>query len=150
MLDKSKKVGRFRRRDRGVSHVFAIFFCGTNFSAISFIRFLSRACRFTLQIFTNTNYSRIYHRFVFSFIVDDEMEREKEIKWTVLLEEFHSKDTEDRIERTPSIYRRRLTGSKGSIRYVEWPSSNSNRFPHQWSTFASLFSRTDSEIRRCL
>lgn len=88
MLDKSKKVGRFRRRDRGVSHVFAIFFCGTNFSAISFIRFLSRACRFTLQIFTNTNYSRIYHRFVFSFIVDDEMEREKEIKWTVLEKNF--------------------------------------------------------------
>lgn len=35
-LDKSKKVGRFRRRDRGVSHVFAIFFPNLLY-AISFV-----------------------------------------------------------------------------------------------------------------
>lgn len=55
-LDKSKKVGRFRRRDRGVSHVFAIFFCGPNFS----MPFLSS--RIPRKIFVSSLFIR---RFLF-------------------------------------------------------------------------------------
>lgn len=68
MVDKSKKVGRFRRRDRGVSHVFAIFFCGTNFSAISFpaTPFLTRIVS-SSECFSTNQPRNIYRRFATSF-----------------------------------------------------------------------------------
>ena len=150
MLDKSKKVGRFRRRDRGVSHVFAIFFCRTNFSAISsFTRFLSRARVVSLPL-------NIHRRVIIRadlppirvyFHRRRQNERKRNRRAFVLVGEesrsenrtntFDLSSTTDRFERI-------------RFRYVEWPPLNSNCFPHQCSTFASLFSRTDSEIRWCL
>lgn len=62
-----------------------------------------------------------------------------------------SSGTEEEDE-APPIYRRRLTIRLG-FDTMEWPSSNSklnpSSSPPTLLSLASLFSRTDSEIRRC-
>lgn len=99
MLDKSKKVGRFRRRERGVSHVLAIFFWRTNFSTISRIVFSTEI--YTGRLHSENPHGRVYARSTFSVIVVETNARRSRKKI--------NRTSSTRIKRSPSIDRRRLT-----------------------------------------
>lgn len=133
-LDKSKKVGRFRRRDRGVSHVFAIFFPNLLY-AISFVIYSYLIYR-PLPLLSDNQRT------------NEQRTRERKGSRLSLLFERHTEEENE----APPIYRRRLTIRLG-FDTVEWPSSNSkpnpSSSPPTLLSLASLFSRTDSEIRRC-
>lgn len=133
-LDKSKKVGRFRRRDRGVSHVFAIFFPNLLY-AISFVIYSYLIYR-PLPLLSDNQRT------------NEQRTRERKGSRLSLLFERHTEEEDE----APPIYRRRLTIRLG-FDTVEWPSSNSkpnpSSSPPTLLSLASLFSRTDSEIRRC-
>lgn len=126
-LDKSKKVGRFRRRERGVSHVFAIFFFfrGPNFSTpFSFPR-----AKFSSRPYFLTYLSPFITFFLLSAIDNQRTNGRKKIKEKIFSTVFERCNTEDEDEArgTPPIYRRRLTIRFG-FDTVEWPSSNSKPF----------------------
>lgn len=79
---------------------------------------------------------------------NEQRTRERKGSRLSLLFERHTEEEDE----APPIYRRRLTIRLG-FDTVEWPSSNSkpnpSSSPPTLLSLASLFSRTDSEIRRC-
>lgn len=109
-LDKSKKVGRFRRRDRGVSHVFAIFFPNLLY-AISFVIYSYLIYR-PLPLLSDNQRT------------NEQRTRERKGSRLSLLFERHTEEEDE----APPIYRRRLTIRLG-FDTVEWPSSNSKPNP---------------------
>lgn len=153
-LDKSKKVGRFRRRERGVSHVFAIFFFfrGPNFSTpFSFPR-----AKFSSRPYFLTYLSPFITFFLLSAIDNRRTngQRTRENKGKDLLHGFravqhwrwgrgtrHTSDLSSTTDHSVRIRHRGMT-------IVEFETVLSSSSPTMLS-FASLFSRTDSEIRRC-